>query len=366
MDAEDSNKSLSFEFVHQLPKIDLHSHLSGSIGQEKLAELYKRRYEKSLDFLDCHQDFGTPEDANAWCFSYFSVVSKVVIDLVSLKECTKSVLESFANENCIYLELRTEPKAFEVGNSTADQYVDVIRECVSELNSPVHRMHVKLCLSIKRSYADASTTDMVISKIDKIIEISKRHRDLVVGIDICGNPEDDTVLSRLLPALLERSDCFKKLPITFHIGEVDADEEVDKIIDNIEALNIRRLGHVIHLKDRHIDRLNALAENGYRLGIEMCPTSNQVTSQLKHVKYHHFGRWWSKSAEKLLFSINTDDCGLFSCNLTGEVHKLANSFGLTMDELCTIQRQAVQSSFFPNKHELTEKTDQFSKNRCKN
>jgi len=350
---------LNVESVRQIPKVDLHAHLSGSIDQQKLASMYLNRCGKTFETFDCQQDFRSAEEANKRCFEYFDAVSKVVTDLASLRESTREVLRSFAEENCVYLELRTGPKAFKSGNSTPEQYVDVVRECITELNTPFHRMEVKLLLSVKRSLNEARTKEMVINQIDKVLEIYQNNTDLVVGVDVCGNPKDATLIPNILPALMERRQHFKEVPITFHLGEIDDDEECDIVIDHIEALNIRRLGHVVHLKDRHIDRLNALADNGYILGIEMCPTSNQVTTQSKNMRDHHFGRWWRKCRQTLLFSINTDDCGLFSCSVTGENLKLAQGFDLSLKDLCDIQMQSIRSSFHPNKEELIKKVDDF-------
>ena len=365
MDKDPCIKTLSYELVHHLPKIDLHSHLSGSIGQEKLSELLKNRHQQHFEKFDCLQAFGSITEANKKCFNYFDAVYKVVTDLVALKECTTSVLDMFASENCVYLELRTEPKSFEIGKSTAEQYVDVVQECITELNTPVHRMDVKLCLSIKRDHNHTTSIEAVVEKLDKIIMVSKKYSDLVVGIDICGNPLHDTIISKILPALLQRQECFKSIPILFHIGEVENDEECDAVIDHIERLNIRRLGHVIQLKEHHINKLNSIGEKGYVLGIEMCPTSNQVASQWKDMKSHHFGKWWCKCSPNLLFSINTDDRGLFSCTLTGEIHKLANCFGLTIKDLCDIQKQAIQSSLSTNKEEIIKQIDHFYNNCVK-
>merc|ERR1712168_806507 len=97
--------NVSAELVRQMPKLDLHSHLSGSISQDKLSQMFQQRCGKTFHTFDCQQDFQTPEEANRGCFEYFDAVSKVVTDLASLRDSTRSVLQSFADENCMYLEL---------------------------------------------------------------------------------------------------------------------------------------------------------------------------------------------------------------------------------------------------------------------
>ncbi|CAK9091536.1 unnamed protein product [Durusdinium trenchii] len=101
---------LSLEEVRALPKVELHAHLSGSITQEKLIELLERRGQGgSFQPFNFHGDLS---NALQKCFGYFAKVASVVVDLETLKECTLHVLDSFAAENCIYLELRTSPKQF--------------------------------------------------------------------------------------------------------------------------------------------------------------------------------------------------------------------------------------------------------------
>ena len=359
--ASKNNSPINEELIRKLPKVDLHAHLSGSISQQKLAEMLKRDCGKTFEMLDCQQSIGTPEEANRRCFDYFDAVAQIVTNLSALRECTRSVLEAFADENCIYLELRTGPKSFKVGN-TPEEYVDVVRECIAELNTPHHRMHVKLLLSVKRTLGEASTRELVLAQIDKVIELSRKNDDLVVGVDVCGNPKDETLLCNVLPALMDRKTFFQDFPLTFHVGEVDNDEECDAVIDHIVPLNIRRLGHVIHLKDHHIDRLNELSGQGYSVGIEICPTSNQTTTQLSDIRDHHFGRWWRKCRQHLQMSINTDDCGLFSCSVSGEIMKVIQGFGLSLGDVLTLQKKAIESSFYPDKEELINLVDTFDSN----
>merc|ERR1712050_735748 len=80
------------------------------------------------------------------------------------------------------------------------------------------------------------------------------------------------------------------------------------------------------------------------------------TRELSSMEEHHFPDWWQKS-DKILLSINTDDICLFSCDLTSEVYVLAKAFDLTREDLINIQRQALESSFHPDKAKLLAQFD---------
>lgn len=253
----------------------------------------------------------------------------------------------------------TFPKEFNTstGESTTKlQYLETVKAAIDEFQSYALKrfgsvMDICVVLSINRGTI-ASKQD-ALKQIDDIVELGSAFPDLVVGVDVGGDPSKKTVLPFLLPALLDRRGAFAKLPLTFHTAELKDDDEAGAILSNISALNIRRLGHCCFLSDDDRTRVlkGGFHEDGGKVGIELCPTSNLVTRELASLDQHHFPDWWNKS-DNVLLSINTDDTGLFSCDLSSEVHDLAACFGLTRESLVDIQRQAVQSSFHPNREAL--------------
>eukprot|EP00928_Gymnodinium_smaydae_P027455 TRINITY_DN21233_c0_g4_i2.p1 TRINITY_DN21233_c0_g4~~TRINITY_DN21233_c0_g4_i2.p1 ORF type:complete len:407 (+),score=99.42 TRINITY_DN21233_c0_g4_i2:87-1307(+) len=357
---------LTLEAIRALPKVELHAHLSGCITQPKLIELLaKRGNGETFTPFDCRADVS---NALAKCFDYFAKVAAVVSDLDALMESTIHVLETFAAENCLYFEMRTSPKQFRQspavvnGNAAKEalttkmQYLQTIREAIAKFQSTAQErygyiMEVKILLSIDRG--KITSKESALEQIDDVLQMQREHPDLVVGIDVCGNPSKPTVVPYLIPALLDRKEAFQQLPITFHTAEIRDDEESYLIIDNIRQLNIRRLGHVCFLPDECRKKLlsSSLHEDGGSIGIELCPTSNQITRELDDLGGHHFLEWWRQS-EHILLSINTDDTGLFSCDLSSEVYDLAKAFKLTKTDIVDIQRQALRSSFHPEKERL--------------
>ncbi|CAK9093586.1 N6-mAMP deaminase (AtMAPDA) (Adenosine deaminase-like protein), partial [Durusdinium trenchii] len=323
---------------------------------ERIELLERRGQGGSFQPFNFHGDLS---NALQKCFGYFAKVASVVVDLETLKECTLHVLDSFAAENCIYLELRTSPKQFKVVNgeehlTTKLQYLETVRAAIDEFHAQAMQrygfvMEVKVLLSVDRG--KVTSKDSALAQIDDVLKLQKEHADLVVGVDVCGDPHQPTVVPHLLPALQERKNEFQKLPITFHTSEIVDDEESKLIIDSMRDLNIRRLGHVTHLPSFLRQRvLDGIYEDG-GVGVEVCPTSNMVTKEISSLKEHHFLDWWKKS-DKVLLSINTDDTGLFSCDLSSEVYDLAQAFGLSRADVIDIQRQAISSAFHPEKERL--------------
>ncbi|CAE7267212.1 MAPDA [Symbiodinium sp. CCMP2592] len=306
---------------------------------------------------------------NAETFICDARVASVITDLDALKESTLHVLDHFAAERCLYLELRTSPKQFKVSSQKGSdedskltsklQYLETVRDAIQEFHSKAQQrfgfvMEVRILLSVDRG--KVTSKESALAQIDDILEMQKVHPDLVVGIDVCGNPHANTVKPYLLPALLERSHAFQKLPITFHTAEIPDDEESELIIDSMLKLNIRRLGHVTYLPDKcRQSVLHGIFEDG-GVGIEICPTSNMITKEIPSLEDHHFMDWW-KQSDKILLSVNTDDVGLFSCDLSSEIYDLATAFRLSRQDVINIQRQAIRSAFHPDTARLSKMFD---------
>lgn len=303
--------------------------------------------------------------AHVW--DYFDKVNKVVTSLDVLRESALHVFDSFAAENCVYLELRTTVKTFPIADARDGgeqartrklDYLAAVKSAADEFQSYAKErfgfvMEIKILLSVDRG--KVSCKEDALGQIDDIVAMSKEYKDFVVGVDVCGNPSKATVVPYVIPAMLERREAFAELPVTFHTGEVVDDAECNLILDSMGALNIRRLGHVCYMHEAGRRRVfeGRPGDGGAPIGIELCPTSNLVTRGLTSLADHHFRDWW-RGSERVLLSINTDDVGLFSCDLTSELHDMAATFGLSREDLLEVQRQALRSSFHPERARLLE------------
>ena len=119
--------------LRDLPKIELHAHLNGSIRETTLFELAEERmirlndnYFKTSEYslndatksIDDHCNdndrpvliYNKRHRSLMECFDIFSEIGKVVVDLDAIRRITREALEDFAKEGVVYLELRSTPK----------------------------------------------------------------------------------------------------------------------------------------------------------------------------------------------------------------------------------------------------------------
>jgi adenosine deaminase len=135
-------------------------------------------------------------------FKLFDLIHKLTTDHKTVTRITREVVEDFALENVVYLELRTTPKRSDSIGMSKRSYMEAVIQglrSVSEVDidfvtaSDSQKLHnagdgigrkkiyVRLLLSIDRR----ETTESAMETVKLALEM----RDVgVVGIDLSGNP----------------------------------------------------------------------------------------------------------------------------------------------------------------------------------
>ncbi|CAN6206362.1 unnamed protein product [Urochloa humidicola] len=356
MDAEMERKVAAEKEMREwcvaLPKVELHAHLNGSVRNSTLLELAKQLAEKGIIVFEDVKDVimkngrSLPE-----CFKLFDLFHILTTDHDTVTRIAKEVVEDFAAENVVYLEIRTTPKNNEAKGMTKRSYMNavikglkaveavdvVLFDSKSRTNHTLtctptieldgdtkkKRIYVRLLLSIDRR----ETTLAALDTVNLALEMKDQG---VIGIDLSGNPvvgEWETYL----PALQHAKEL--GIPITIHCGEVANRKEIQAVLDFCP----QRLGHVCCLNDVEWKKLKSLM-----IPVEICLTSNVMTGGAPSLELHHFADLYNA---KHPLSLCTDDCGLFSTSLSNEFYLVASTFGLSKPELFHLAEEAVQFIF---------------------
>ncbi|XP_065189392.1 adenosine deaminase-like protein [Sycon ciliatum] len=180
------------DYCRQLPKVELHAHLNGSINNETIGKLVAR-----------HAELGWAETSplpNDWQvviekgstrsldegFLIFKLIHQLTRDEEAIRMVTQSVVQDFADDNCRYLELRSTPRAVPDTGMTKESYVAAILHAIQESESEQSNSKciVRVILSIDRRQSVAEAMDTVL--------LAQRHMQqsgLVLGIDLSGDPK---------------------------------------------------------------------------------------------------------------------------------------------------------------------------------
>ncbi|KAI9633723.1 uncharacterized protein MKK02DRAFT_17109, partial [Dioszegia hungarica] len=266
--------------------------------------------------------------------SFFSHFNTYIYHLISSTESlaytTKGVLEDFANDGVVYLEIRTTPRRM-TETLSAEDAVRVVLDVMTAWNASEHALKARLILSIDRSkHSPHQATEIV------QLALRLRAEGLpVVGVDLSGDPHGPLPDYQAAFDLAHTSN----LPISLHFAEVPraSDAELTQLL----GYHPSRLGHVIHVPPNI--RQTILDRN---IPVELLLTCNILAGMLpdasKDPGGHHFGWWYAQQGG---MSIGTDDVGVFGAWVSDEYALVGQHFGLKKREMVQLVKRGVGGMF---------------------
>ncbi|KAL0222944.1 hypothetical protein P9112_002334, partial [Eukaryota sp. TZLM1-RC] len=297
------------------PKIELHLHLNGSISETTLQNLAHH-----CNVLG--QEFNLPTGRTlSDCFVVFDAIHKVSLNPSAARRIAKEAVECAALDNVIYLELRT--TSHSTNQMSAYDYLNAV---VDGINSAEHRPHfVTLILALDRGKVIPDIDDW----FSLLSSINNAHNNIIRGIDIAGNPTKGHT-SQFAPFIRRAKDI--GLKTTIHFAEIDILEDINATME----LSPDRLGHAVLAGKKAIE---------HQIPVEVCLTSNLITESAtlgNHPVIDFF-------QQGHLFSICTDDCGVFKTNFTDEYEKVFTLLNCDLEKFIDIVRNSIQMTFLTQK-----------------
>ncbi|EST06519.1 Adenosine/AMP deaminase domain protein [Kalmanozyma brasiliensis GHG001] len=321
-------------FVRDLPKLELHAHLNGSIRRSTLLSLAASH---GIDPSSAQILTRWPSTLSE-AFSVFTVIHSCVTTLSDVERIAFEVGEDMASDGVVYAEIRSTPRAMEGGS--LDDYVRAVLRGFGRyrLTSGVEGVVLRLILSIDRAKHTAADAQ-------DIVDLATAHRLAgVVGIDLSGDPTKGEFLT-FLPALQRARSL--GLKITLHAGEVaNTDTEMSAMLD----FHPDRFGHCCFVSDDNLKRLTQS-----RVPIELCLTSNLLSNSVGSAEEHHFGL---HHANGTVCCISTDDSGVFGSPLSNEFALVMDAFALDERQAFELAKRTLEAVFLPTSDPGTEATEE--------
>jgi len=256
------------------------------------------------------------------CFKIFAICHTTIDNLQQIKQITTEMIMDYASENVKYLEIRTTPKAYT--GTTKRDYVEAVLTAIEECKSSGLDIIVKLLLSINRAYS--------ISDAEDTIKIASEYIGKgVVGIDFSGNPNIGQFKSFI--SIFKMARDTYKLPVSIHYAEISDFEDSMEIL----LFGPERIGHGCYLNETLVEKMKHC-----RIPLEICLTSNVMTTQLTSYIEHHFKDFFEWGYP---ISLGADDRGVFSIDLSHEYWKAATEFNLNKTQLFSLAYNAIDHSF---------------------
>ena len=329
--------------IIQMPKIDLHRHLEGSIRLDTLYDLVKelnievnsKKYLSSKVQVQSEDQFTLENFLTKFSFLRQFYQSKEIIQRIT-REC----IEDAILENIQYLEIRFTPAA--LSNNETFKYEEVISWVLESIaaSSLQADIQVRSIISLNRHES--------VEKAKRIFSDSKQFKSFgLVGFDLCGDEANFSAIP--YESLFDRIKN-EGFFITIHAGEWG---KANNIRHAILKLHADRIGHGVRvLEDPDIVEI---ARNHATL-FEVCISSNIHSGVFRSIENHPIMKMMKNG---LNISVNTDDPMISQIRLSSEYQILLSRLGFSFSDILSFLGNAVNSSFL-NASEKKELYSSFS------
>lgn len=324
-----------------LPFVDLHRHLDGSVRLETILDLGRQHNIElpaaTVEELRPHMQVTEPQPGLMAFIAKMLWATRVLADGEACRRVARENVEDAQREGIDYLELRFSP--YFMAEPHQLDMAEVIEGVVAGIAEGVSATGVRVNLIgiLSRTYG----AEICMKELEALL----RYRDHFVALDLAGDEANYPA-----PMFVEH---FKKgrdagWRITVHAGEAGGPQSV---WDAIRLLGAERIGHCTRaLEDQKLT--DYLLEN--RVPIEANLTSNVHTSTVPSLASHPLREMMARG---LVCSINTDDPGVSGIDLRHEFEVAAPAAGLSNEQIRQAQINALETAFLSaeEKREIKER-----------
>lgn len=313
---------LNNEIIYQLPKVELHCHLDGSVPLETLTKLaIKDNYPvEKLKHVSVDNTCQSLTDY----LKCFTIILDLLQTTDNLYIATYETIEHIAKENVVYIELRFAPLLHRHKGLSIKEVIETVARAVDSATKQFD-IHVNLLICLMRHHTDEQNQ----SVLKCVQSLSNKY---IVGIDAAGDEvqyDNDKIGMHISVA---KNSGFN---ITLHSGECGCPHNVLSAV----KLGATRIGHGIAVvKDDSI--LEEVAKKNILL--EMCPTSNVQTKAIQSFKDFPIQLLLSKGVK---CCINTDNRTVSQTTLTDEYVAVIKHCQVNKQQVKEMLLNAINYSF---------------------
>ncbi|MGH9355501.1 MAG: adenosine deaminase [Terriglobia bacterium] len=316
------------EFIHRLPKAELHVHLEGSVQPQTLRELARRkgRLEEETEAWIHQQSergyrYGSlPEFLNA-----FKLVSLLLDSPEDYALAASRLLENLAAQRVRYVEITLSAGVILWKNQSLPSVFEAIQRACEQTENR---------LPIRARWIFDAVRQFGPDRAREVLDWAGVFRNGGVIAFGIGGDEERGPAELFVDIFREARE--RGLHVVAHAGENARPESVRTAV---ERLGAERIGHGLSaaLDPRVLSMLAAR-----HIPLEVCPTSNVSTGLIASIEQHPLPRFL---AAGVCVTLNSDDPALFGASLEDELNLLDTAFGLSAETVAGICANGILASF---------------------
>lgn len=314
-------------FVQQMPKVELHLHLEGSIQPATLLDLARKNRVEPLaaDLAGIAERFHY-RSLQEFLGVYMACV-RVLVDGSDFERLAYELGIELARQQVRYAEVMISPMQYLLRGLDFDELLAGVAAGYTRAER-----ETGIVARTTFDYGRQFGVERAWQALDAAC--AGKHHGVVafsIGGDELNHPPE-----QFREVFAAARAC--GLRLMAHAGEVVGPASVWGAID---ALGCERIGHGIHSID---DPALLIALRERRVMLDISPSSNLATGAVPSLTAHPLRRLFDAGVR---VSINSDDPVFFSTTLTDEFRLAVSTFGFTVDELCAVMQDSVQATFLP-------------------
>ena len=314
-------------FINQMPKVELHVHLEGSVRPETLIQL-AAKYNVALPAKNLNElkDWYTFKDFDHFIEVYMAI-SGCFRHADDIELIAREFLIGQAAQNIKYSEVTFTPYTHRE-HVTFDEQLAAINRARREAETNLG-VTMRLVPDISRHMRPVEESFLVADWAAQNMESG------IIALGL-GGPEIGNPPEIFQPAF-ERIRA-AGLPSVPHAGETEGPASVWGAINALSAV---RIGHGVRcLEDPAL--VAFLREK--QIPLEVCPTSNVCLKVVPTLAEHPLPKLLE---EGLFVTINSDDPPMFNTTLTNEYLCITETFGFDTAQLEQFVFNGIQASLLP-------------------
>lgn len=324
--------SETYMWGKQLPKIDLHRHLEGSLRLSTLQSL-AQEYDNAqcpttLEALKAQVQITNHPRNFSDFLKIFEILNRYYKSKKIIQQITREAVVDAARDHVHYLELRLNPVVLAKTENYA--LYDVVDWVIQAVDQAQNKTGIRTCLILQIPRREP------LKIAEEIVEIAiALHGPFIRGVDLAGDE------AQYPPEIFKHP--FQRafdagLHITIHAGEVSGTQSIQNAVQTLHA---QRIGHGIRSIESP-DIIKLLLDR--RITLEICPTSNIKTSIVSEYKQHPL-RTLNELGMRI--TLNTDDPGIFDTTASHEIMVAVDKIGILPEHIYRFIRYSVDAAFIP-------------------
>uniref|UniRef100_H0WFS9 N6-Methyl-AMP deaminase n=1 Tax=Otolemur garnettii TaxID=30611 RepID=H0WFS9_OTOGA len=331
MEIEELQQPWKTDFYWELPKVELHAHLNGSISSNTMKKLIAKKPDLKIHNQMTMIDQGKKRTLEE-CFQMFQTIHQLTSSPEDILMVTKDVIKEFADDGVKYLELRSTPRRENATGMTKKIYVESILEGIKQSKQENLDIDVRYLMAIDRRGGPSVAKETV--KLAE--EFFHSTEGIVLGLDLSGDPTKIAPKAKKEASASPKAEAkAKALKAKFYVPEIpNQNKETQILLDLLPD----RIGHGTFLNS--CDLVDFVRQ--HQIPLELCLTSNIKSQTVPSYVQHHFGFWYSIGHPSV---ICTDDKGVFATHLSQEYQLAAETFNLTQSQVWDLSYKSINYIF---------------------